>query len=169
MGHYSRQCPQPQKEGNGSFGQTGFVKQNSRGPSQQQNGQNKGKQPMGTQQGTRGRIFMLQTEEQEQDPSVIQGTLLLYSTCVQALFNSRASHSFISSAYVTALTLQTEPLSTSMKVKSPLGGSITVNLVCRGCEIKIANLRLTCDLRVIDIANFDVILGMDGYQLTERS
>ncbi|XP_058216826.1 uncharacterized protein LOC131327702 [Rhododendron vialii] len=153
MGHYKRECPQPQRERNGNFGgqraqqtgQTGFGKQNPVGPSQQLNGQkNKGKQPMGTQQSTGGRIFALQID-----------------TCVQALFDSGASHSFISFACVTALALETEPLSTSMKVTSPLGGSIAVNLVCRGCKIKIANLRLTCDLRVINIADFDIILGMD--------
>ncbi|KAI8535549.1 hypothetical protein RHMOL_Rhmol10G0182700 [Rhododendron molle] len=73
MGHYSRQCPQPQRKGNESFRLTNFGKQNPGRPSQQQNGQ---KQPMGNQQSTGGRIFALQTEEQEQDPSVIQGTPL---------------------------------------------------------------------------------------------
>ncbi|XP_058219747.1 uncharacterized protein LOC131330251 [Rhododendron vialii] len=169
MGHYKRDCPQPQRERNGNFGnqriqqpgQARFMKQNPGGPPQQQNGQNKGKQPIGTHQGTGGRIFALQTEEQEQDPSVIQGTLLLYSTCVQALFDSGASHSFISTTCVIALALETEPLSKSTKVVSPMGGSITVNLVCRGCELEVANLRLTCDLRMIDMVDFDVILGMD--------
>ncbi|XP_058189293.1 uncharacterized protein LOC131306879 [Rhododendron vialii] len=152
MGHYSRQCPQPQKEGNGSFGQTGFVKQNLGGPSQQKS---KGKQPIRTQQGTGGRIFALQTEEQEQDPAVIQGI------CVQALFDSGASHSFISIACVTALALETEPLSTNVEVTSPLGGNVAVSLVCRGCELEVANLRRTCDLKVINMADFNVIPRMD--------
>ncbi|KAI8555123.1 hypothetical protein RHMOL_Rhmol05G0149700 [Rhododendron molle] len=59
MGHYKHDCPQPQRGRNGNFGnqeaqqpgQASFVKQIPRGPSQQQNGQNKEKQPMGTQQG----------------------------------------------------------------------------------------------------------------------
>ncbi|XP_058217364.1 uncharacterized protein LOC131328436 [Rhododendron vialii] len=88
MGHYKRDCPQPQKERNGSFGnqktqqpgQASFVKQNPGGPAQQQNGQSKGKQPMGAQQGTGGRIFALQTEEQEPDRSVIQASLQMEET-----------------------------------------------------------------------------------------
>ncbi|XP_058216788.1 uncharacterized protein LOC131327661 [Rhododendron vialii] len=123
---------------------------------------------MGTQEGTRGHIFALLAEEQEQDPFVIQGTLLLYITYVQALFDSRASHSFISIACVSALALETKPLSTSMKVTSLLKGSIAVSLVCRGCELEVANPRLTYNLRVIDMANFDVILGMD-WLLTHRA
>ncbi|XP_058220227.1 uncharacterized protein LOC131330610 [Rhododendron vialii] len=140
MGHYRRECPQPQKERNGSFwnqktqqpGQASFVKQNPGGPTQQLNGQKEGKQPIGTQQGT-GR----------------------------PLFDSGALQSFISTACVTALALETKPLSKSTEVVSPMGGSISVNLVCRGCELEVANLRLTCDLRVIDMVDFDVILGMD--------
>ncbi|XP_058216756.1 uncharacterized protein LOC131327626 [Rhododendron vialii] len=55
MGHYKCDCLQLQRGGNGSFGnqkaqqpgQADFVKQNLGSPSQQQNGQNKGMQPMG--------------------------------------------------------------------------------------------------------------------------
>ncbi|XP_058216770.1 uncharacterized protein LOC131327641 [Rhododendron vialii] len=73
MGHYKCDCPQLQMERNGSFGnqkaqqpgQAGFEKRNPGSPSQQQNGQNIGKQPMGNQQSTGGRIFALQTEAQE--------------------------------------------------------------------------------------------------------
>jgi hypothetical protein len=121
MGHIRRNCPQPQKRRDGNFGQAGFVKQNIGGPSQQQIGHNQGKQPIGYQPSTGGRIFALQTKEQEQDPSVIQGTLLLYSTCVQAMLDSRASHSFVSITCVTTLALETEPLSASTKVSSPMG------------------------------------------------
>ncbi|XP_058189236.1 uncharacterized protein LOC131306823 [Rhododendron vialii] len=82
-------------------------------------------------------------------------------TCVQALFDFRASHSFIPTACVTALALEIEPLSTRRKVTPPLGKNITISLVCRGCELEVVDLRLTCDLRVIDMADFNVILGMD--------
>ncbi|XP_058219243.1 uncharacterized protein LOC131329855 [Rhododendron vialii] len=141
MGHYKCDCPQLQRERIESFGnqkaqqpeQAGFEKQNPRGPLQQQNGQNKDKQPMRYQQSTGGRIFALQTEAQEQDPSVIQGTLLLYSTCEQALFDSRASHSFISTACSSV----------------------------KRCELEVTNLRLNCDLGVNDMADFDVILRMN--------
>ncbi|KAI8568285.1 hypothetical protein RHMOL_Rhmol02G0186200 [Rhododendron molle] len=75
MGHYKCDCPQLQREKDGSCenqkaqqpGLAGFVKQNLGGPLQQ-NGQNERKQPMGNQQGTRGRIFAPQTKEQERDP-----------------------------------------------------------------------------------------------------
>ena len=33
--------------------------------------------------------------------------------------------------------------------------------ICRDCELEISRILLTMDLRVMDVADFDVILGMD--------
>ncbi|XP_058202872.1 uncharacterized protein LOC131317330 [Rhododendron vialii] len=121
--------------------------------------QNRG--PNGPIQPNAGRVFALQGTEEEMDPAVIQGTLTLFTTCVQALFDSGASHSFISATCISTLGLETEPLKTTIHVTSPLGGKISIVLICKGCELEVSNLRLTCDLRVIEMTDFDVILGMD--------
>ena len=34
-------------------------------------------------------------------------------------------------------------------------------MICRGCELEISGILLTVDLRVMDMSEFDVILGMD--------
>ena len=36
-----------------------------------------------------------------------------------------------------------------------------VNKICRDCELEISGILLTMDLRVMDMSEFDVILGMD--------
>ena len=36
-----------------------------------------------------------------------------------------------------------------------------MDLICRGCELEIFQILLTVDLRVMDMSEFDVILGMD--------
>ena len=46
-------------------------------------------------------------------------------------------------------------------MSSPLGTRVSVDLICRGCELEIFRILLTVDLRVIDMSKFDVILGMD--------
>ena len=38
---------------------------------------------------------------------------------------------------------------------------MSVDLICRGCELEISGILLTMDLKVIDMSEFDVILGMD--------
>ena len=46
-------------------------------------------------------------------------------------------------------------------VHSPLGTRVSVDQICRDCELEILGLLLTVDLRVMDISEFDVILKMD--------
>ena len=48
-----------------------------------------------------------------------------------------------------------------MHVKSPLRTKVSVDLIFRGCELEISGILLTLDLRVMDMTEFDVILGMD--------
>ena len=45
-------------------------------------------------------------------------------------------------------------------MSSPLGTRVSVDLICRGCELETFEILLTVDLRVIDMSEFDVILGM---------
>ena len=36
-----------------------------------------------------------------------------------------------------------------------------IGMICRGCELEISGTLLTVDLRIMDMSEFDVILGMD--------
>ena len=42
-----------------------------------------------------------------------------------------------------------------------LGIRARIGMICRGCELEISRILLTVDLRVMDMLEFDVILGMD--------
>ena len=46
-------------------------------------------------------------------------------------------------------------------MSSPLGIRARIGMTCRGCELEISRTLLTVDLRIIDMSEFDVILGMD--------
>ena len=77
------------------------------------------------------------------------------------LFDSGASHSFIAASVVRELSLEVETLKEPLYVSSPLGTRVSMDLICRGCELEISEILLTVDLRVMDISELDVILGMD--------
>ena len=77
------------------------------------------------------------------------------------MFDYSASHSFIVASCVRELGLEVETLEKILYVSSPLGARVSVDLICQGCELEISEILLTMDLRVIDISEFDVILGMD--------
>ena len=46
-------------------------------------------------------------------------------------------------------------------MSSPLGARVSVDQICQGCELEISRILLTVDLRVMDMSEVDVILGMD--------
>ena len=77
------------------------------------------------------------------------------------LFDSGASHSFIVVSVMRELGLEIETLEEPMYVSSPLGTRASIYLICRSCELEISGILLTVDLRVMDMLEFDVILGMD--------
>ena len=67
----------------------------------------------------------------------------------------------------TALTIErelgseVETLEEPLYVSSPLGIRARIGMICRGCELEISGTLLTMDLRILDMSEFDVILGMD--------
>ena len=91
----------------------------------------------------------------------------LYKVCfcylvwARILFDSSASHSFIVTSCVKELGLEVETLEKSLHVSSPLGTRVSVDLICRDCELEISIILLTVDLRVMDMSEFNVILKMD--------
>ena len=46
-------------------------------------------------------------------------------------------------------------------MSSPLGIRARIEMICRGCELEISGTLLIVDLRIMDMSEFDVILGMD--------
>ena len=95
------------------------------------------------------------------DRSVIQGTFLLFRLWARVLFDSGASHSFIAASCVRVVGLKVETLNEPLHVSSPLGTNARMYQICRGCELEISGILLTMDLRVMDMSEFKVILGMD--------
>ena len=77
------------------------------------------------------------------------------------MFDSGASHSFISASFAGALGLKVEKLDRGIMVDSPLRLSTRVSEICRDCVLWFGQHSLTADFFVLDITDFDVILGMD--------
>ena len=77
------------------------------------------------------------------------------------LFDSGASHSFIAASVVIEMGLEVEALEEPLYVSSPLSIRVRIGMICRGCELEISGTLLTVDSRIMDMSEFDVILGMD--------
>ena len=77
------------------------------------------------------------------------------------LFDSGASHSFIVASVMIELGLEVKTLEERLYVSSPLRTRAKLGMICRGCELEISGTLLIVDLRIMDMSEFDLILGMD--------
>ena len=59
------------------------------------------------------------------------------------------------------LGLEVETLEEPLHVSSTLGSRVNVDQVCWDCELEISGVLLTVNLRIMDMSEFDVILGMN--------
>ena len=59
------------------------------------------------------------------------------------------------------LGLEVETLKEPLYVSSPLGIRARIGMICRGCKLEISETLLTVNLRIMDMTEFDVILGTD--------
>jgi hypothetical protein len=95
-----------------------------------------------------------------EEPEVMLGTFNVHSTPATILFDSGASHSFISQSFVRIHRIHLCAMKNPILVNSP-GGSILasyrclpISLILRGVEFKVSPI-------VLRTAGIDLILGMD--------
>jgi hypothetical protein len=99
-------------------------------------------------------------EEAQEAPDVVIGMFLINDTSVVVLFDSRASHSFISAAYVGKHNPPLALLRCQMIVSSP-GGDMPARQLCPKVNLKIRGVDFVANLIVLESKGIDVILGMD--------
>ena len=136
-GHYATECPQS-KQRNG-------------------NGNSAAKKPNPF---PRAQVNHLDVEEVYDQPETVVGKFLLHSRPVTVLFDSGATHSFISRVVVEKYGLPTKTLSQPIKVSSP-GGMTMAGIGCHALKLNIGNHVFPTDLIILESQGLDVILGMD--------
>ncbi|KAA0041470.1 ty3-gypsy retrotransposon protein [Cucumis melo var. makuwa] len=123
-------------------------------------------QPPTSQQ---GRVFATTRQEVERAGTVVIGTLLILGHYAFVLFDSGSSHSFISSVFVQHVGLKVEPLNGVLSVSTPSGEVLLSKEKIKACRVEIANQMLDVTLLVLDMQDFDVILGMDWLSANHAS
>jgi Retroviral aspartyl protease. len=93
-------------------------------------------------------------------PDVIVGTFLIHSIPATILFDSGASHSFISVPFVGKNQLGVERLRNPLLITTP-GGVMTAKYYSPAVPIEIQGIPFPSDLILLDTKNLDVILGMN--------
>jgi hypothetical protein len=84
----------------------------------------------------RGKVNHVTVQEAQEAPDVVIGTFSVNDISAVVLFDSRASHSFISAAYVEKHNLPIALLMCQMIVSSP-GGDMPARQLCPKVNLKI--------------------------------
>ncbi|XP_052186125.1 uncharacterized protein LOC127797321 [Diospyros lotus] len=140
MGHVAKFCP------------NGHLKKQQQQPYQQK----PGNPPKG-----QARVYALSRQEEDQDHNVFAGNILISRIPAYTLFDSGSTHSFISPKFASKLNAHVEHVSTPLGVTIPSGGIISMNHVVRTAKVEVKGNFLETTLYVLDMQEFDVILGMD--------
>ena len=93
--------------------------------------------------------------------SILDGIILFRDHPIRVLFDTGASLSFISKELVDTFSLDVLCLMTSLRIANLVGGSATINLLCKDAEIILCDFSFRADLHVMRYLGFGMILGMD--------
>jgi hypothetical protein len=112
------------------------------------------------QNNAHGRVNHVVVEEAQEAPDIIIGMFFINNTSVVVLFDSIASHSFISAEYVEKHNLPLALLKCQMIISSP-GGDLPTRQLCPKVNLKIRGVDFVANLIVLESKGIDIILGMD--------
>jgi hypothetical protein len=107
----------------------------------------------------RGRVNHVVVEEAQETPNIVIGMFSVNDTSAVVLFDFRALHSFISTAYVGKHNLPLALLKIQMIVNS-IGGDMPIRQLCLKVNLKIRRVDFVANLIVLESKRIDVILGM---------
>jgi hypothetical protein len=106
------------------------------------------------------------TEEAQQAPDMVLGMFLTSSYPAIVLFDSGATHSFTSSAFVAKHHLPMSIMKHPMLVRSPRG--VRTQHICPTVSITIRGVDFLANLIILDSKGIDIITGMDWIRKYDR-
>ncbi|XP_070013778.1 uncharacterized protein [Nicotiana sylvestris] len=115
-----------------------------------------------TQGGGQPRLFaILDRQSAEASAEVITGILLVCSHNAYAIMDPGSTFSYVTPYFAINLGLEPEQLSELFLVSTPVGESVKVTRVYRGCIVLVQGRNTKADLIELEMVDFDVIMGMD--------
>ncbi len=155
-GHFVRECPQgatQQFVPLTSYPSVQMDRPSSRGPvgrgrgqtptSQQSVGPSQLLAPAGRGQ---GRVFMVNPQEAQASNAAVTGMLLIDKIKARVLFDSGATHSFISPYFAKKLAKDNILMHISLAISTPVGDSIKAKYMYPTCVVEIEGKTLPIDL-----------------------
>jgi hypothetical protein len=142
--HFIKNCPQPRKS---SQGQTSNL--NSKGKGKEQ-----------TVQVRQGRVNFTTLSELPEGAPIMTGTFIIHHQPAVILFDSGATHNFISPKFGTKVGLHFYHTKGTYMIATP-GGKIASNQICRYVRIQLGSNLIKTNLILLNVEGLDILLGMD--------
>ncbi|XP_042396513.1 uncharacterized protein LOC121986624 [Zingiber officinale] len=109
-----------------------------------------------------GRVYAVTREEaQRAEGSVFQGTISVYTFTADLLIDTGSSHSFISRVFLGKIGRLPSRRTHGLTVSLPSGEVLSISLEVKGCPLDFNGQTIMVDLQVLEMVEFDIILGMD--------
>ncbi|XP_074305595.1 uncharacterized protein LOC141640813 [Silene latifolia] len=113
-----------------------------------------------------GRVYVMSSQEVEPSDNIVTGNIFLNSTPVNVLFDTGASHSFISLSLSKRLKLVPSIQNIEHTIGLPNGNTVICSVVYKDSILIIEGNPFLANLVQLDLHDFDIILGM--YWLIEN-
>jgi hypothetical protein len=150
-GHFSYECPKKLAK----------TAANTSGPAQQQRRVTTNKKFAPNNPNNRsGRLYHMNAEEAQEAPDVVLGMFSVNSIPARVLFDSGASHSFITEDFACTSKIQPISLKHVMIVQIP-GSTTKARKICKDVPIRIHEIEFYANLIVLGAKGLEVVLGMD--------
>ena len=107
-----------------------------------------------------GRVHHVSAKDAHDDPDVVLGTLLVNCHPASVLFDTGASHSFISESYANLHNLSFCDMPTPLEIQTP-GSRWQTTRISYGNEILVDRLVFLASLIALKSSDINIILGMD--------
>ncbi|KAL4021094.1 hypothetical protein IC575_019884 [Cucumis melo] len=103
------------------------------------------------------------TQQEVEDARRYYGTILICNVPADVLFDPGATHSFVSSIFLTKLNRMLEPLSEGLAIYTQVGDVLLVNEVLRNCEVLVEGISLLVDLLPLELQRKEVVFRKPGF------
>jgi hypothetical protein len=109
---------------------------------------------------SQGRVNHVTAESAAEAPNVVIGTFMVNTHSATVLFDTGATHSFITQSFVEHHGIRTSTLKKCMLVSSPRG-QLRSHIFYPRISAAIRGVEFSANLMVLDTKGIDVILGME--------
>ncbi|XP_071939141.1 uncharacterized protein [Coffea arabica] len=108
------------------------------------------------------RLYAIDDQPVPDSSKVVEGTLPIFHRLVRVLIDPGATHSFVNPTFMSEIDEKPVRLPFDLEVRTPMGNkSIITSLVYKNCEFWVGERKMLVDLVILDIKDYDVIIGMD--------